>query len=119
LYNRGVALQTLERLEEAIVAYRELVDCFSVFPVTPKAYYNQSIALKSLDRDEEALINCGRALRLAPLYPAAWYFLGTVFDKLFNPNEANISYKKALNVSRVFNNQQIEALAIEALHKIN
>ncbi len=68
LYNKGVRLGTLNRSEEAIAAYDEVLHRFgnaeepALREQVAKALYNKGVRLGTLNRSEEAITAYGEVL---------------------------------------------------------
>lgn len=75
-FERGVMLQQLGVVGEAISAYREAL---RGRPEFPEAWNNQAAALRALRRLDEALSCTEQALALRPAYPRALNNRGLVF----------------------------------------
>src|ERR1700687_615365 len=74
-YNRGNALGTLKRFDEAIASYDRAL---TIRPAYAEAFYNRGNALRDLERFEDALASYDRALALLPDHPVALNNRGVV-----------------------------------------
>lgn len=93
--NRGLALQRLGRLDEALASYDQAL---ALAPqdssVLADAYYNRGIALQALQRLDEALASFDQAIALRPEH-AAYCKHGFSQQKLGRYDEALASYEQA------------------------
>jgi protein O-GlcNAc transferase len=92
-YNRGVALQELKRLDEALASYDRAL---ALKPAYVEALNNSGNALRELKRLDEALASYDKALALKPDHADAWYNRGVVLKELKRLDEALASYDRAL-----------------------
>jgi Flp pilus assembly protein TadD len=67
-YNKGVALDNLQRTEEALHSYNKALE---LDPEYPQAWEKKGVALDKLNRSEEALQCFEEALKLKPDYAQA------------------------------------------------
>jgi tetratricopeptide (TPR) repeat protein len=95
VYNRGVALQRLNRFEEALASYARAVE---VEPDCIDALINRGNLLRDLGRCEEALDSYDRAVKAKPDRAAAFYNRGALLYALNRPEEALASYARAIEV---------------------
>jgi predicted O-linked N-acetylglucosamine transferase (SPINDLY family) len=89
----GMALQDLNRIDQALVSYDRAV---ALKPDFIEAHYNRGNVLQLLNRLEEALASYDRALSLRPDLIPALGNQGVVLEKLNRPDEALASYDRAL-----------------------
>ncbi|AVZ30340.1 tetratricopeptide repeat protein [Nodularia spumigena] len=94
-YNRGYALDDLERNEQAIASYDKAVE---FKPDKHEAWNNRGNALDDLGRYEEAIASYDKALEIKPDYHQAWYNRGYALRNLGRNEEAIASYDKALEI---------------------
>ena len=92
-YNLGYALQQLGRLEEALVAYTQVV---SLMPDDLDAVMSRGRVRASLGQFEAAAADFAKATRLVPQSPDAWNNLGNVLLDLERETDAIRAYDKAL-----------------------
>lgn len=114
LYNQGVALHHLRHYKEAITKYNEAIEK-SWRSLHPLPLYGRGLSLVNLGQIEAAIASFDLALEIKPCYTAVWYAKGTSLEKLERFQEAITCYQKALDISRAFNNQKIELLAIDRM----
>ena len=93
--NRGVALQALERWEEALACFRRALE---IDPRHVDALYNRGVVLGLLKRWNEALDSYDRVLRASPGNARAWNNRGNVLQELDRWPEALQSYERALQL---------------------
>ncbi len=91
--NRGLALQAMNRIEEALASYDNAI---MLVPDYADAHCNRGLALESLKRPVEALASYGTAIALRPDYAAAYNNRGNVLQSLERLTEAITSYDKAI-----------------------
>ncbi len=91
--NYGVILLALERHEEALASFDQVLALRGGDAVL---HYNRGNVLKSLDRNEEALASFDRALALAPDLAAAHHNRGSTLANLERLEEALASFDRAL-----------------------
>ena len=97
LNDRGVALCSLERREEALASYDRAL---ALNPTYPEALNNRGLVLNLLGRDEEALAALDRAIASRPDYVDALNNRGLTLHKLRRYAEALASYDRALAIRR-------------------
>ena len=93
--NRGLALQLLERFDEAADAHAEAI---RLEPTFAEAHNNRGTALQKLNRLPEAEAAYREALRLRPESLQARVNLGNVMLELGAPEEAILHYRAALAI---------------------
>jgi len=98
-FNRALALQELNRLEEAISSYDKAI---TLKPNDAEAHFNRGNALQKLKRPQEALGSYDRAIALKPKFTAAYYNRGIGLDELNRTEEAIECYEKALLIKPDF-----------------
>jgi tetratricopeptide (TPR) repeat protein len=91
--NRGVVLQALNRLEEALASYERAI---ALKPGYANAHFNRGTVLKKLSRREEALASYDRAIALNPDHAEACNNSGAVLQELKRYDEALASYDRAI-----------------------
>ena len=92
---RGLALQRLKRLEEAVASYDRVL---ALWPDHPEALCNRGAALYELKRFDAALASYDRALAARPHYAEAFCYRGSTLLKLSRSAEALASFDCALAV---------------------
>ncbi len=95
--NRGNALLTLDRGEEALASYDEAL---TLSPDYPIAHYGRGNALSALGQPLDALASFDRALALNPDFVQAQLARGAVLLKLNRFAESMAAYDSVLGVSR-------------------
>jgi tetratricopeptide (TPR) repeat protein len=101
--HRGVSLQALGRLGEALASHDRALQ---IKPDYAEAFNNRGSTLFDLKRSDEALASYDRALQLKANYAEAFNNRGNALLDLKRPEEALVSYDRALQ----FNPDYVEAL---------
>ena len=91
--NRGLVLQELRRLDEALASYDKAI---ALKPDYPEAYSNRGLVLQELRRLDEALASYDKAIALKPDYPEAYSNRGNVLQELRRLDEALASHDRAI-----------------------
>jgi protein O-GlcNAc transferase len=91
--NLGIALQNLNKLDEAIVSYR---NALSLKPEDAATHSNLGIALQNQEKLDEAITSYKNALKLDPDIAAIHSNLGNSLRKQGKLSEAIASYENAL-----------------------
>lgn len=99
LNNRGAALLSLQRDEEALASFRQAL---RVKPDHVEAHYNCGSALRNLGRYPEALASFDRALALRPDYVKAHNNRGAVLEAMNRLEPALAAYERALAIDPEF-----------------
>ncbi len=94
-YNRGCALQYLERFEEALAAFDR---CLALAPGYPDAWGNRGTVLQSLGRLDEAIASQDRAIALKPDIGLLHSNRGNALWASGRHQEAIRSYDRALTL---------------------
>jgi Tfp pilus assembly protein PilF len=94
-YNLGVALQVLNRLQEAALSY---IRGIKVDQDNFGCNMNLGLVYFGLGQIDPAIYYIERATRLEPTSPSAWSNLGVVYDAAGNVVLAEASYRKALEL---------------------
>lgn len=94
--NRGLALASLQRHEEAIVSYDRSL---SLRPGNAEVHYNRGNALLALGRSQQALEAYERAVRAKPEHVQALCNRGAALAELGRHEEALASYDRALAIA--------------------
>lgn len=76
--NKGVALESLERLEDANDLYDEAI---TIYPKNAQLWNNKGVVLEKLDRIEEAIAAYQRAIMYKPSYRTPHLRLGNISYK--------------------------------------
>jgi FkbM family methyltransferase len=92
-YNRGNALGTLKRFDDAIASYDRAL---TIKPDYAAAFYNRGNALRDLKRFEDALASYDHALAIKPDYAEALKNRGVALGALRHFDDALASYDRAL-----------------------
>lgn len=92
-YNRGIALSSLHRFDEAAASYQQAV---ALRPEMAEAHYNLGLALRAMGRVEEAIASYKRAVAFKPGLYQAHNNLGHVLRELKRLPEALASFDQAL-----------------------
>lgn len=93
--NRGVALQALNRLDEALDCYQAALQRRPDFQ---QALFNMGNTCRSLDRPEQAQACYCRALELKPDFLQAHLALGEIAKELKEFAQAHAHFKQALSI---------------------
>jgi len=95
LNSRGLALQGLERYDEALASYDKAL---SVYPDCVEALSNRADVLRQFVRYDEALASYDKALTIKPEYAEALIKRGDTLQELKRYDEALASYDGALAI---------------------
>ena len=95
LVNRGNALSSMKRFDEAVLSYDRAI---ALKPDVAEAFNNRGNALRDLERFDEALRSYDRAIALRPDYAEAHNHRGGVLRELRRPNEALASCEHAIAI---------------------
>jgi predicted O-linked N-acetylglucosamine transferase (SPINDLY family) len=114
LSNRGVALEQLGRLDEALAS---IDAALAIKPDYADAFYNRGIVLLRIKRFEEALASCDRALVIQPRYAEALSNRGIAMMELNRLDGALASFDAALAIkpdyAEAFYNRGIVLMKLE------
>ena len=94
-YNLGVALYDLNKVEEAMVHYREAI---RLDPRYADAHNNLAAALDDQRKFDEAIFHYKKAIRFKPNYPEAYYNLGNTLKNKREVKEAIDRYREAIRL---------------------
>jgi hypothetical protein len=97
LLNRGSALATLNRSEQALADFDAAL---ALMPGHPAALYNRGNALSDLGRYDEALAAFDRALTAAPNHVQAWNNRGRALQALNRHDDAINNFDKAIALQK-------------------
>jgi len=104
--NRGLALQELRRLDEALASYDKAI---ALKPDYAESFNNRGNALQELRRLDEALASYDKAIALKPDYAEAFNNRGNTLKEQTRLVEALASYDKAIalkpDYAAAFNNR--------------
>lgn len=92
----GQAYQQLDRIEQAIAAYRQALRLNLNYVNT---WYNLGIVYYKLKRYDDAVVANRQALRIDPGYIAAWNNLGFTYNELKRYDDAIAAYRQALRIN--------------------
>lgn len=93
--NRGLALRSLERFEDALASYDRAI---ALMPHYAAAHYNRGNVLQDLKRFEEALESYDRAIAIKPDHAEAHFSRGNALHELGRFMEALASHDRAIAV---------------------
>ncbi|MEO0844379.1 MAG: tetratricopeptide repeat protein, partial [Cyanobacteria bacterium J06643_5] len=96
--NRGMALEMLERYEDAVTSFDKAIE----FNPTPKAWDKRGYVLIELEKDEEALRSFEKALELDPNYASAFYNRAISYSYQAKVDEAIEDLKKAIELNEKY-----------------
>jgi tetratricopeptide (TPR) repeat protein len=99
LYNKGIALASHGKLDEAIKAYDEAI---KIDPQLAYTWVNKGAALGDLGRYDEAIQACDEAIRLDPNYAKAWYNKGFALYNQSKYDEAVQAFDKVIQIKPDF-----------------
>lgn len=102
--NRGNALKTLKRYDEALVSFAAAI---ALKPDYFEAHLNRGIVLRLVKRFDEALDAIGTALHYNPGLLQAYSNRGNIFQDLHRFDEALADYDEALRINPRFVPAQI------------
>ncbi len=92
--NRGIALFSLGRYEEALVSYDTALSIRKYHP----AYINRGQVLAKLGRYDEAITSSKKAIELVPLSGEPWNGLGRVYHAMGRYEDAIACYNKTIQL---------------------
>jgi tetratricopeptide (TPR) repeat protein len=98
-WERGQALRTQGRVEEALVAYDQAL---VLDPAAALAWYGKGNVLRDMTRYEEASTAYEHAVSLDPLSVSAWYGKGLALAALGERREALEAYEHAVRLNPRF-----------------
>ncbi|MBP5974168.1 tetratricopeptide repeat protein [Brasilonema sp. CT11] len=102
---KGIALLGLKKYQEASLAFERVKD---IRPDTPSFWYDLAMATERLQNPQaseyfkEALNSYDDYLKQNPQDPISWSDRGNVLQKLNRPQDALVSYQKALDIDKNF-----------------
>ena len=97
LYNKGVALVNLGKLDEAIKAYDKAIE---INPQYADAWYNKGNILCQLGKFDEGIKAYDKTIEINPKYSNAWYNKGNALDDSGRHDEAIKAYDKAIELNQ-------------------
>ncbi len=97
--NIGDLLDGLDKLEEAVVAYREAI---KIDPTYAPAHYNLGVALVGLGKLGESVVAYREAIELDPTLAVAYYNLGNSLADLDKLEEAVVAYREAIKIDPTY-----------------
>lgn len=93
---RGMALQELNRDEEAIKDFDKAIELQAPYGYID--FNNRGVSKKKLKRYEEAILDYNKAIQLKPDYAAAFYNRGLAKRTLNRLDDAILDYDKAIKI---------------------
>jgi tetratricopeptide (TPR) repeat protein len=109
-YNKAMFFQMREKLEEAKICYRTIIDLDSNYT---QAYYNQGYIKLVFEKDyDSSIIFFERSLEVDSLYYFAYNNIGLSYEKLGDNEKAKLNYRKAIEINPDFK------LAKDNLHSL-
>lgn len=93
--NKGAALKTLGRHEEAIACFEKAL---AFDPQHAMAWHHKGVVLGRFGRHEEAMTCYDKALAIGPSFPLCWNNKGLLFYLLGQREQALTCYDKALEI---------------------
>ena len=116
-HNRGLALQELKRLDDALASYDKAI---ALKPDYAEAFNNRGLALRELKRLDQALASYDKAIALKPDSAEAFSNRGVALRELRRLDEALASYDKAIalkpDYAEAFN---YRGNALQALNRLD
>jgi len=95
-YNKGIILDDLDRLQEAIDCYDRALE---INPMDASIWYKKGAALNKLGEYQDAIGCYDRALEINPRLAKAWYNKGAALYDLVKHQEALSCYDMALEIN--------------------
>jgi tetratricopeptide (TPR) repeat protein len=112
-YNRGLILQTLQLLDEAVSSYDQAI---SLNPNYVQAHNNRGIVLHTLKHYDQALLSFKKTIALKPDLAEAYYNMGNNLKQLQRLDEALGYFDQAIALQPDFaaahNNRGLTQLAL-------
>ncbi len=112
-YKKAVALDNLNRYDEAVVAYDRLIE---VDPNDGVAWNNKGNALANLKRYDEAISSYDRALEINPQNRFAWKGKAAALERLKRYNEAIVAYDRLIEMDP--NNRGLRERKSNSINKL-
>jgi tetratricopeptide (TPR) repeat protein len=94
--NEGIALMTLQKLDEAKQALQTAI---KLDPNNPQAWYNLGLAQHAGNEVEAALDSFQHAVKLDPRDVDSWYFVGVCYGEMKQFDKAIDTFHKTLEVN--------------------
>ena len=95
-YNRGLMLQKVGLLEEALVDYRSATNSV---PTLSRAWVNQAFALIALGRYTQAIEAADRSIQQQNLEPSAWLAKGNALKGIHALGQAAEAFRQGLQLA--------------------
>ena len=95
LHNKGLSLERLGRLEEAIACFDRMLE---INPSDGEAWFDKGVALDKLGRSEEAIVHYDRALKIDPRDSKAWTNKAIALVMLERVEEAHTCFDHAIEL---------------------
>jgi len=111
--NKGLSLNRLGKLQEAIACYEKALE---IDPLSAKAWYNKGCILSEIGKHQEAIDSYDQALKINPVDVKAWYNKAVVLAEQDKHLEAIDCYDQALKINpklaEAWNNKGVKLAAI-------
>ena len=95
MMNKGVALEKLEKYQDAITIYDKALE---IFPANHKLWFNKATCYEKMDDIPKAIAAYQEVITISPLYRNAHLFLGNICYKQNLTTQALMCYNMALMV---------------------
>jgi len=99
--NRSLALQELERYEEALAGCDRALESPSTYDKSftfGVVLFSRASVLIKLERYEDAVLSCDQAIQFEPYLHEAWVNRGEALERLERYEDAILSYDRALEI---------------------
>lgn len=117
LINKGITMETLGRMEAAVVCYDRALELNPRREQMDHICFNKGRALRGLGRIEEALVCYDCALEANPRNDRAWNNKGNALRELGWTNESLVCYDRALEINPnhelAWNNKGTALMAVD------
>ncbi len=94
--NEGIALLTLQKLEEAKGWFRKAI---AIDPKSAQAWYNLGLAQHAGNELTDALASFQEAVKLDPEDADSWYFEGACYQEMRQFDKAIVIFEKTLEIN--------------------